>query len=93
MRDRQKERKSIMKVLWLCNIVLPMAARQMGMEVSNKEGWVSGMAESVLAGHGENRIELFLCPAADFPGGRKSAAGRWRHRVGDPFLSTVFRRM
>ena len=30
-----------MKVLWLCNMVLPAAARELGMEASVKEGWVS----------------------------------------------------
>lgn len=39
-----------MKVLWLCNLPLPACAAQLGIEASNKEGWVSGMAEAVLAG-------------------------------------------
>lgn len=47
-----------MKVLWLCNIALPAAARQLGLEVSNKEGWVSGMAQALLAASGEGGIEL-----------------------------------
>lgn len=47
-----------MKVLWLCNIALPVVARHMGMEGSNKEGWISGMAGTVLAGQQENGIRL-----------------------------------
>ena len=39
-----------MKVLWLCNIMLPVIARQLHLEVSNKEGWLSGLAEAVLDG-------------------------------------------
>ncbi|WP_300569288.1 glycosyltransferase family 4 protein [uncultured Acetatifactor sp.] len=47
-----------MKVLWLCNMVLPAAARELGMEASVKEGWVSGMAGAVLAGCHESGIRL-----------------------------------
>ena len=67
-----------MKVLWLCNIALPMAARQLGLEASNKEGWVGGMAESVLAGHGENHIELsvaFPLPQSMFSPGQEIRSG------------------
>ena len=38
-----------MRVLWLCNIILPAAAKQMGVEASSKEGWLSGLADVVLA--------------------------------------------
>lgn len=47
-----------MKVLWLCNIVLPAAARTLGLEVSNKEGWISGMADMVLAGSKEISLSI-----------------------------------
>lgn len=49
-----------MRVLWLCNVALPMAARQMGIEVSNKEGWISGMAQALLEHRQENDISLAL---------------------------------
>ncbi|MDE6169180.1 MAG: glycosyltransferase family 4 protein [Acetatifactor sp.] len=52
-----------MKVLWLCNIMLPAAAAVMGLEASNKEGWLSGLAERVLGKGSENGVEL----AAAFP--------------------------
>ena len=56
-----------MKVLWLCNLPLPACAAQLGIEASNKEGWVSGMAEAVLT-------IRFRCPGTGFPRERTSAA-------------------
>lgn len=47
-----------MRVLWLCNIMLPMIAEQLHMKASNKEGWLSGLASAVLERRGENGIEL-----------------------------------
>ena len=29
-----------MRILWLCNIMLPAVAKQLGVEASNKEGWL-----------------------------------------------------
>ena len=55
-----------MRVLWLCNIMLPMIAEQLHMEASNKEGWLSGLANVVLDRREENGIELavaFPAPA------------------------------
>lgn len=63
-----------MKVLWLCNLVLPMAAGQFHMEGSNKEGWISGLADTVLKKHQENAIQLavaFPVPADALPRGMK----------------------
>lgn len=59
-----------MKVLWLCNVMLPLIARQLNMEVSNKEGWLSGLADVVLKRRYENGIELavaFPAPREMFP--------------------------
>ena len=47
-----------MKVLWICNIMLPMIARQLGVSYSNREGWLSGLLERVSQEQGRNRIEL-----------------------------------
>ena len=55
-----------MKVLWLCNIMLPMIAERLHMEASNKEGWLSGLADAVLEHHRENGIAL----SVEFPVGR-----------------------
>ena len=68
-----------MKVLWLCNIMLPVIARQLHLEVSNKEGWLSGLAEAVLEKRHENGIELsvaFPMQGKDFPEGREIASMR-----------------
>jgi glycosyltransferase involved in cell wall biosynthesis len=66
-----------MRVLWLCNIVLPVIARELGMEVSNKEGWISGMADTLLKKKEENGIELsvaFPVEEGEIPEGRKIGA-------------------
>lgn len=47
-----------MRVLWLCNIMLPMIAQKLNIEASNKEGWLSGLASAVLNGRDEQQIEL-----------------------------------
>lgn len=47
-----------MRILWLCNIMLPMIAEHLHMEASNKEGWLSGLAAVVLERQRENGIEL-----------------------------------
>jgi glycosyltransferase involved in cell wall biosynthesis len=46
--------------------MLPMIAKNLHIEASNKEGWLSGLASAVLERQGENRIELavaFPAPA------------------------------
>ena len=65
-----------MKVLWLCNIALPVCARRLGMEASNKEGWVSGMAEAVLAGRSGIRLSIaFPLPGDMIPRGQRIRSG------------------
>lgn len=49
-----------MKVLWVCNIMLPIIAKQLGMEGSNKEGWLSGLCDVLLERRQENGIELHV---------------------------------
>lgn len=61
-----------MRVLWLCNIMLPAIAEQLHLEASNKEGWLSGLAETVLKKRSENGIELAVvspAPTKLFPEG------------------------
>lgn len=41
-----------MKVLWVCNIMLPTIARQLGTSYSSREGWLSGLLERVVRGAG-----------------------------------------
>ena len=67
-----------MKVLWLCNIMPPAAAECLGLEASNKEGWVSGLAQAVLAHQGENGIALsmaFPVPGEMIPEGQEICSG------------------
>lgn len=49
-----------MRVLWLCNIMPPLAAEQLHMEATNKEGWISGLANVMLEKREENKIELAI---------------------------------
>ena len=61
-----------MKVLWLCNVMMPMIAEQLNMEATNKEGWLSGLADVVLKKRYENGIDLavaFPAPEMMFPAG------------------------
>lgn len=62
-----------MRVLWICNIMLPVVAEHLGLEASNKEGWLTGLSAMILGHQEENHIELGVCfPAvgelADFAG-------------------------
>lgn len=60
-----------MRVLWLCNIMLPMIAEKLQMESSNKEGWLSGLAAVTLQRKKENGIGLgiaFPAPEAFLQG-------------------------
>jgi len=38
-----------MRILWVCNIMLPRIAKQLKQEVNHKEGWITGLMEGVLA--------------------------------------------
>ncbi len=50
-----------MKVLWLCNTMLPRIAEALGEKAGNKEGWLTGLSEDVLAHASDNRIKLGVC--------------------------------
>ena len=47
-----------MRVLWLCNFMLPAVAQHLGQKGTNKEGWISGMAEVILKRCQDNDIQL-----------------------------------
>ncbi len=50
-----------MKVLWICNILLPALAEKLGRETSHKEGWLSGILRSILDETGtEDKEEITL---------------------------------
>lgn len=50
-----------MKVLWLCNIMLPFIAKSLGHKIMVKEGWLSGLADKLLADRERNNITLAIC--------------------------------
>lgn len=55
-----------MKVLWLCNVMLPAIAEKLQLEISNKEGWLTGLAETLLRRREENQLELSIaCPVSE----------------------------
>lgn len=47
-----------MRVLWVCNIMLPVIARQLNLPCSNREGWLSGLLERIALEQSRNPIEL-----------------------------------
>lgn len=47
-----------MRVLWLCNIMLPMVAEKLRMESNVKEGWITGILTRLIAEGKENGITL-----------------------------------
>ncbi|MDD5939585.1 MAG: glycosyltransferase family 4 protein [Lachnospiraceae bacterium] len=55
-----------MRILWLCNIMLPRFARAMGVPYSNREGWLTGCYERLIreprrGGSDEKLVELGVC--------------------------------
>lgn len=56
-----------MKVLWLCNIMLPFIAKNLGQPIVVKEGWLSGLVEKFIEDGKEKDVELSICfPASDY---------------------------
>lgn len=49
-----------MRILWVCNIMLPVVAEYLGLPVSNKEGWLTGLSDAILKRREENQIELAI---------------------------------
>ncbi len=55
-----------MKVLWLCNIMLPFIAKSLGQKIIVKEGWLSGLVTKLMQNQKQNNITLALCfPASE----------------------------
>lgn len=50
-----------MRVLWLCNTMLPVIAEDLGLQPSNKEGWLAGLSSMMIAQRDENGIHLGVC--------------------------------
>lgn len=47
-----------MKVLWVCNIMIPEIAMHFGMPFSSREGWITAMLDRFLQEQHRNRITL-----------------------------------
>lgn len=55
-----------MRVLWLCNIMLPFIAKSLGQKIVIKEGWLSGLADKLMSNQEKNDITLAICfPASE----------------------------
>ena len=55
-----------MRVLWLCNIMLPFIAKSLGQKIVVKEGWLSGLVNKLILNQKRNNITLAICfPASD----------------------------
>ncbi|MBR5357515.1 MAG: glycosyl transferase 4, partial [Lachnospiraceae bacterium] len=59
-----------MKILWLCNIILPAVSNELNLKASNKEGWLSGICDAVSK---EKSFKLAIC----FPVPKKFAGHKW----------------
>lgn len=68
-----------MKVLWVCNIMVPIIARQLGVSYSSREGWLSGLLDRVLQEQVSNRIELGIA----FPAGEEMGDLQRTMQLGD----------
>lgn len=68
-----------MRILWLCNIMLPAVAKRLHREASVKEGWLTGLAHVILERGQENGIIL----GTAFPTDRELDACRGALEVGN----------
>lgn len=71
-----------MRVLWLCNIMLPAVAKELGLGYSNREGWLSGIYERIrkenaVSPGNASGVELGVCfPVEDMPQALAGAGGK-----------------
>ncbi len=56
----------MMKVLWVCNIMLPAVAKQLGLPYSNREGWLTGLLEKFIQEQQRSQLTLGIAfPVSD----------------------------
>lgn len=65
-----------MRVLWVCNRCLPVVAAHLNMDAGNKEGWLAGLSERILA-EKNNDLTLGVC----FPTGKELAEWKGEYEV------------
>ena len=70
-----------MRVLWVCNIMLPVIAQALSQEYSVREGWLSGILGRYL--ETENGAELSTADVTDSAASRCHSAPGDRHGVGE----------
>lgn len=61
--------KELMRVLWICNVMLPAIAKKLGEEATNKEGWITGLMDAVLQYNTEQPAQAIQLGIA-FPVGK-----------------------
>lgn len=49
-----------MRILWICNILLPMIAKKLHMESSVKEGWITGILSQMIKEGKDSKITLAI---------------------------------
>ena len=59
-----------MRVLWLCNIMLPRIANYLELPYSSKEGWLTGLSDMIIENQKKNGVTLGIC----FPMDRELSA-------------------
>lgn len=49
------------KVLWVCNIMLPVIAKEINLPYSNREGWLTGILNALTQGEENTELLLGIC--------------------------------
>lgn len=73
-----------MRVLWVCNIILPVIAKELGSLYSVREGWLSGILDRVLA-QADGELVLGIC----FPAQGELASLQKKLRLGEKKVSVA----
>lgn len=63
-----------MKVLWLCNVIIPQISSDLGIEIENGGGWLTQLADML---DKVDNIELGIC--APYRQGRELTKKKWGH--------------
>lgn len=50
-----------MRVLWICNQMPPLVAESLGMQPTNKEGWITGILEQIKREKTMRDLEIGIC--------------------------------
>lgn len=68
-----------MRVLWVCNIMLPAVAKELGVSYSVREGWLSGILSRFLLEKADRDLTLGIC----FPAQGELAALHRKLQLGE----------